>query len=87
MGIALADYEEKVLESLYIFKRKSWSFCECGYYTNQIIVVIFGHILSLLSTLLLLLLILLLLLLLLLLLQEIAVKVNYNYFTLYKALK
>ena len=79
MGIALADYEEKVLESLYIFKRKSWSFCKCGYYTNQIIVVIFGHILSLLST--------LLLLLLLLLLQEIAVKVNYNYFTLYKALK
>ena len=77
MGIALADYEEKVLESLYIFKRKSWSFCKCGYYTNQIIVVIFGHILSLLST----------LLLLLLLLQEIAVKVNYNYFTLYKALK
>ena len=76
MGIALADYEEKVLESLYIFKRKSWN---CGYYTNQIIVVIFGHILSLLST--------LLLLLLLLLLQEIAVKVNYNYFTLYKALK
>ena len=86
MGIALADYEEKVLESLYIFKRKSWCFCKCGYYTNQIIVVIFGHILSLLSTLLLLL-ILLLLLLLLLLLQEIAVKVNYNYFTLYKALK
>ena len=84
MGIALADYEEKVLESLYIFKRKSWCFCKCGYYTNQIIVVIFGHILSLLSTLLLLLLILLLLL---LLLQEIAVKVNYNYFTLYKALK
>ena len=79
MGIALADYEEKVLESLYIFKRKSWNFCKCGYYTNQIIVVIFGHILSLLST--------LLLLLLLLLLQEIAVKVNYNYFTLYKALK
>ena len=79
MGIALADYEEKVLESLYIFKRKSWSFCKCGYYTSQIIVVIFGHILSLLST--------LLLLLLLLLLQEIAVKVNYNYFTLYKALK
>ena len=78
MGIALADYEEKVLESLYIFKRKSWSFCKCGYYTSQIIVVIFGHILSLLST---------LLLLLLLLLQEIAVKVNYNYFTLYKALK
>ena len=77
MGIALADYEEKVLQSLYIFKRKSWSFCKCGYYTNQIIVVIFGHILSLLST----------LLLLLLLLQEIAVKVNYNYFTLYKALK
>ena len=85
MGIALADYEEKVLESLYIFKRKSWCFCKCGYYTNQIIVVIFGHILSLLSTLLLLL--ILLLLLLLLLLQEIAVKVNYNYFTLYKALK
>ena len=84
MGIALADYEEKVLESLYIFKRKSWCFCKCGYYTNQIIVVIFGHILSLLSTLLLL---LILLLLLLLLLQEIAVKVNYNYFTLYKALK
>ena len=80
MGIALADYEEKVLESLYIFKRKSWCFCKCGYYTNQIIVVIFGHILSLLST-------LLLLLILLLLLQEIAVKVNYNYFTLYKALK
>ena len=84
MGIALADFEEKVLESLYIFKRKSWCFCKCGYYTNQIIVVIFGHILSLLSTLLLL---ILLLLLLLLLLQEIAVKVNYNYFTLYKALK
>ena len=45
------------------------------------IVVVFGHILSLLSIL------LLLLLLLLLLIQMIVVKVNYNYFTLYKALK